>query len=112
MDLEKIPYQFIYIDLTVKNLQRDLQIVQKGPFKIKEPYISFMEKLISKAIKERRNVKQIMHEHKIHIKNEGVQNDLVIYRFYMNRKEKEVHFNKYVLKKKVQDIMTHLIENN
>ena len=33
MDLEKIPYQFIYIDLTVKNLQRDLQIVQKGPHK-------------------------------------------------------------------------------
>lgn len=111
MDLEKIPYQFIYVDLMVKNLQRDLQIIQKGPFKIKEPYIRFIETLISKAIKERRKLKQIMHDHNIHIKNKGVQNDLVIYRFYINRKEKEVHFNKYVLKKNVKEMMTDLIEN-
>lgn len=111
MDFEKIPYQFIYTDLTVKNLQRDFYLVKAGPFKIKEPYVRSMEKLISKAIKERRKLKQIMHKHNIHIQNNGLKNDLVIYHFYLNGKEKEVHINKYVLKKKVKEMMMELMKD-
>lgn len=109
MDYEKIPYQFIYTDLTIKNLQRDLRIVKTGPFKIKEPYIQYIEKIISEMIEERRKLKQIMYKNNIRVQNEGVQNDLAIYRFYLNGKVKEVHINKYVLKNKVKEKMLKLM---
>lgn len=109
MDLEKIPYQFIYTDLTVKNLQRDLELIKIGPFKIKEPYVKSLEKLISEMIEERRKLKETMRKHNIRIEQGEVEHDIVVYRIYMNGKMKEMRINKYVLKNKVREKMLQLM---
>lgn len=108
MNYEEIAYKYLYIDLAIKNLERDLKLIHTGPFKIKEPYIMLVEKIISKAIQERKKIKQIMFKHNIRIHQIGKLHDIVIYEFYLNNKVNEVRLNKYVIKSRVKETILSL----
>lgn len=110
MHHETIAFQYLYTDLAIKNLERDLQLIQTGPFKIKEPYIHLLEKFISQAINERRKLKKLMYQHNIRVEQTGKVYDSVIYHFYLNNRVKEVSISKYVLKKRVKEYMLKLLE--
>src|SRR5699024_9205516 len=62
-----IASHYLFVDLAIKNLEMDLQHVKNGPFKIKKPYIEFIEKMISNAINERRELKKLMYQRKIRV---------------------------------------------
>lgn len=106
-----IASHYLFVDLDIKNLELDLQHVMNGPFKIKEPYIEFIERMISNVINERRNLKRIMYQRKIQVQFLYRQGDFTSYKFFLNGKEREVTYNNMVIKKNVRKIMEKLLNN-
>lgn len=108
MDDMDIAHQYLIIDLTIKNLQLDLQYIKNGQFKIQGPYVQLIEGMISKAINERRKLKQEMFKRKIQVTYLYTQGDFVTYRCLLNGKVEEVPFYKYKLKKDVEEMINEL----
>jgi|SRR5690625_1348082 len=104
-----IAYRYLFIDLAIKNLELDQQRIKNGTFKIKEPYIEWIQTMISKAIKERRILKKIMYQRKIEILWIQRQGDFSTYKVILNRGEKEVTFSNHVIKKNVKAVMKALM---
>ena len=104
-----IAFRYLFIDLAIKNLELDQQHVKHGAFKIKEPYIEWIEKMISKAIKERRQLKKIMYQRKIEILLLHRQGDFSTYKVVSNRGEKQVTLINHMIKKNVGEIIKELI---
>lgn len=107
-----IASRYLFVDLAIKNLELDLQHVMNGPFKIKEPYIEFIERMIFKAINERRESKKLMCQRKIQVQFLHRQGDYSTYKFILDGKEQEMTFMNQVIKKNVESIMKELIEGN
>lgn len=102
---QKVLEQYLFTDLAIKNMEIDIQRIEKGTFKIKEPYIEMIEKMISNVVKERRKLKQMMYKNKLKLEFLYEKEHFVTYEFYMNRRMKEMTYNKAVFKKHVANII-------
>ena len=103
-----IATRYLFVDMAIKNLELDLQHVNNGPFKIKEPYVELIEGMIIKARKEMRQLKKVMYDRKIQVLFMHRQGDFTTYKFIMNGKEQEVTYLNQVIKKKVEGIIKEL----
>lgn len=103
MNKKEIATAYLLTDLAIKNLERDLKLIQAGAFKIKDPYTKFIHRLISSGISKRRKLKQLMYQNKISIEYHGKRGDFVTYYFYLNGPVEKRTFSKYVLKKNVEE---------
>jgi|SRR5690625_142805 len=109
MNNKDIALKYLYTDLAIKNMQLDLQHIENGPFKIKGPYISMIESMISKAINRRRKLMRLMHKNNIKIEYLHKQGDFVTYKLYLVGNVSEETFNNMVVKKKVEDVIRWLM---
>lgn len=99
MDDKEIARKYLITSLTIKNLELDLQYIKNG---------QLIEGMISKAIQERRMLKQEMFKRKIQVTYLYTQGDFVTYKYLLNGKVEEVPFYKYKLKKDVEKKMMKL----
>ena len=109
MDDKEIARKYLITSLTIKNLELDLQYIKNGQFKIKGPYVQLIEGMISKAINERRKLKQEMFKRKIQVTYLYTQGDFVTYKYLLNGKVEEVSFYKFKLKKDVESLIKWLL---
>lgn len=102
---------FLFLNMAVKVLEIDKQHIQNGHFKIKTPYIELVNKLISKAIHERKQLKIIMQQKQIQVRFLYREGDFTHYEFIINRsKTVKCYFNP-VIKKEVEKTLTKLMSN-
>lgn len=99
------------MDLAIKNMQLDLQHVHNGPFKIKQPYITMIEMLISNGMHERRKLNKLIYDNNINMEFKHTQGDDSTYIFYLNKSKKEKTYHNMVIKKNVGEIMMELLEH-
>lgn len=101
--------RFLFLSMAIVVIQQDIQHVQQGAFKIKEPYIALLEKMISEALDERRQLRQTMHKNNIKVvtlnKNDSFSSFLFL---CQNREEKRNYFNP-AIRKKVESIVQELM---
>ncbi|WP_430787759.1 hypothetical protein VBD025_17305 [Virgibacillus flavescens] len=101
--------RFLFLSMAIVVIQQDIQHVQQGAFKIKEPYIALLEKMISEALEERRKLRQTMHKNNIKVvtlnKNDSFSSFLFL---CQNREEKRNYFNP-AIRKKVESIVQELM---
>jgi hypothetical protein len=109
MENKDIASRYLFVDMAIKNLELDLQHIQNGQFKIKEPYIKLIEKTISEAINERRHLKGLIHQQRIQVLFMHRQGDFTTYKFILGGLEQEVTFHNMVIKKNVESIMGELM---
>lgn len=109
MDDKEIARKYLITSLTIKNLELDLQYIKNGQFKIKGPYVQLIEGMISKAIKERRKLKQEMFKRNIQVTYLYTQGDFSTYKFVLNRNEEDVTYLNQKLKKYVEEMISELI---
>ena len=109
MDDKEIARKYLITSLTIKNLELDLQYIKNGQFKIKGPYVQLIEGMISKAIQERRMLKQEMYKRRIQVEYKYTQGDFVTYKYLLNGKVEEIPFYKYKLKKDVGEMTRRLM---
>lgn len=105
----QVASRFLFLSMAIVVTQQDVQNVQKGAFKIKEPYIELLEKMISEAINERKQLRQTMKKQNIKVvtlnKNDSFSSFLFL---CQNREEKRNYFNP-AIRKKVEVIVQELM---
>jgi len=104
----QIASRFLFISMAIRTLELDLQQIQHGHFKIKELYTEKIEEMISKAIKERRDLKSTMYHDKIQVNLLAREGSFSTYQYILGGNEMEVPFNNMVIRKNVEQILREL----
>lgn len=101
--------RFLFLSMAIVVIQQDVQHIQKGAFKIKEPYIDLLEKMITDATNERKQLRQTMKKKSLQVvtlnKNDSFSSFLFL---CQNREEKRNYFNP-AIRKKVEAILQELM---
>jgi len=106
----QIATRFLFLSMAIVVIQQDIKHIQKGAFKIKEPYVHMLEKMISEATKERRSLRKSMEREQIRVvtlhKNDSFSSFLFLCR---GKEEKRNYFNP-AIRKKVEVIVQELMQ--
>lgn len=62
-----IASRYLFLSMAIIVIEKDIQHVEKGPFKIKEPYLKLLYKMDSIAKNERRQLRKKMHDQNIKV---------------------------------------------
>ncbi|MFI8576575.1 hypothetical protein ACIGEL_12785 [Rossellomorea aquimaris] len=101
--------QAIYLPMVLTILNRDLQIVDSSPFKLKRPYLEMIEETMKVIQGELAHVKKYMRNNKMKV--ERIQSDdaFTMYMFlYKGYEEHHNYFNPR-LRNRVEDLMRHYL---
>jgi hypothetical protein len=101
--------QAIYLPMVLTILNRDLQIVDSSPFKLKRPYLEMIEETMKVIQRELAHVKKYMRTNKMKV--ERIQSDdaFTMYMFlYKGYEEHHNYFNPR-LRNRVEDLMRHYL---
>lgn len=101
--------RFLFLSMAITGIKQDIEHIQAGAFKIKEPYVELLENMASEATNERRELQKFM-KHK-HIKvTAGNRNDTFSSFLFLCRGREEMrnYFNP-VIRNKVEAIIQELM---
>ncbi|MED1607738.1 hypothetical protein P4U90_20670 [Cytobacillus kochii] len=86
--------QAIYLPMIIIILERDIKIIEKSPFKIKQPYITLMENTIRKVRSDLKEVKDKMRNGNMRVNQIGHDESFTMYEFhYKGYDEQHNYFN-------------------
>ncbi|MGP4073450.1 hypothetical protein ACTWQB_12945 [Piscibacillus sp. B03] len=104
-----ITSRFLFLSMAIIVLEKDLQHIENGQFKIKEPYLKLLRQMEQLAKNERRRLREKMRKGKMDVvfiqKNDTFSTYLFIARGY---EEERRYFNPAV-RKKVENIYQELM---
>ena len=102
--------RFLFLSMAMIVIEQDIQHIEKGDFKIKEPYLALLRKMSSLATNERKNLRKVMRDKSIQVvmlnKNDSFSSVLFL---CQGREEQRNYFNP-VIRKKVEKIIYELIQ--
>ncbi|UJL47591.1 hypothetical protein KFZ58_06915 [Virgibacillus sp. NKC19-16] len=105
----RVASRFLFLSMAITVIKQDIEHVQKGAFKIKEPYVELLENMASEATNERRELQKIMKNKNIKVvagnRNESFSSFLFLCR---GREEIRNYFNP-VIRNKVEAIIQELM---
>ncbi|WP_062105316.1 hypothetical protein [Bacillus niameyensis] len=97
--------QAIYLPMLLTVLSRDLRIVQKSPFKLKDPYVELIEETMKSIQKDLAEAKRYMHKNNIKIERLKSDDAFTMYLFlYKGYEEMHNYFNPR-LRNRVEELM-------
>ncbi len=106
---EEIASRYLFTNMAITNLQLDRNHLEHSPCKIKEPYFQALDQLISTAIQDRKQLKQLMYQHNIQVEHINSDRLFSTYKYYLNGYVHEVSFFNPVIKKYVTNIIYELL---
>ncbi|WP_026699883.1 hypothetical protein [Salibacterium aidingense] len=68
-------HYFILLPLVKKVLEKDIQLFEKGGFKVKDPYLTMIRNALHLLHEDMRHLKKYMHQHRVRVnfeENDGV----------------------------------------
>lgn len=97
--------QAIYLPMVLTVLNRDLIVVNKSPFKLKQPYVNLIEETMKIIQMELKEVKQYMNRNKLKV--EQLKRDEAFTMFMFLYKGYEEHHNYFNprIRNKVQELL-------
>ncbi|WP_174616241.1 hypothetical protein [Virgibacillus ihumii] len=102
--------RFLFLSMAMVVIQQDIQHIQNGSFKIKEPYMELLEKMNTEAANERRQLRKSMQKHKLKVLTLNKNDSFSSFLFLCNgREEKRNYFNP-AIRKKVEVIIQELMQ--
>ncbi|MTW85476.1 hypothetical protein F3157_07340 [Virgibacillus dakarensis] len=102
---------FLFLSMALIVIQQDIQEIQSGAFKIKEPYLELLEKMTAEATEERRKLQEVMKKKDIKVVTLNQNDSFSSYLFLcQGREEKRNYFNP-AIRKKVEAIIQALMHN-
>lgn len=101
--------RFLFLSMAMIVIKQDIQHIQDGAFKIKEPYIALLEKMFSEAADERRQLRSKMENKQMKVVNLNKDDSFSSFLFIcQGREEKRNYFNP-AIRKKVETIVEELM---
>lgn len=102
--------RFLFLSMAMVVIKQDVQHIQNGAFKIKEPYLAQLESMVTVGTNERRQLRIKMEDIKLKVvtlnKNDSFSSFLFI---CQGREEKRNYFNP-AIRKKVEAIILELMK--
>ncbi|MDF1507370.1 hypothetical protein PZE06_04140 [Robertmurraya sp. DFI.2.37] len=102
----------IYLPMVLTILNRDLELINQGPFKLKQPYINLIEKSMKTIQLELAQIKKYMKQNNLKVFELKRDEAFTMYTFlYKGYEEQHNYFNPRI-RNKVQELLefylTHL----
>ncbi len=104
-----IASRFLFLSMAIVVIQQDIQNIQKGAFKIKEPYIQLLEKMNANALAERRQLRTIMENKKLRVMLINKNDSFSSYLFYCKGNEEKRNYFNPAIRKKVEEIVQEIM---
>lgn len=101
--------QAIYLPMVLTVLSRDMNVIQKSPFKLKFPYLNLIEEAMKAVQKELAEVKRYMNKNKYKVQE--INRDDAFTRFlflYKGYEEQHNYFNPRI-RNKVQELLEYYL---
>ena len=101
--------QAIYLPMVLTILQRDIAIIQKSPFKLRNPYIIWIEQTIKVVQSEYTEAKKYLRHENIKVSELKRDEDFTMFLFiYKGYEERHSYFNPRI-RNKVEELMKHYL---
>jgi hypothetical protein len=96
----------IYLPMVLIILNRDLTIIDKSPFKLKQPYLDLIEETMKVIQKELKEVKRYMRQQKLKVQQTSHDDAFTGFLFlYKGYEEHHNYFNPRI-RNKVQELLS------
>ncbi len=96
----------IYLPMVLTILNRDLSVVHKSPFKLKQPYLDLVEETMKVIQKELKNVKQYMSKEKLNVQQISHDDAFTGFLFYYKGYEEQHNYFNPRIRNKVQELLS------
>jgi hypothetical protein len=105
----RVASRFLFLSMAIVVIQQDIQNIQKGAFKIKEPYIQLLEKMNANALAERRQLRTTMEKKKLRVMLINKNDSFSSYLFFCKGKEEKRNYFNPAIRKKVEEIVQEIM---
>ncbi|GLB58836.1 hypothetical protein [Cytobacillus sp. NCCP-133] len=101
--------QAIYLPMVLTILNRDLIVINKSPFKLKQPYLDLIEETMKVIQRELSEVKRYLNKNQLKVQE--IKRDDAFTMFMFLYKDYEEHHNYFNprIRNKVQELMVHYL---
>ncbi|AXI08742.1 hypothetical protein CUC15_07360 [Oceanobacillus zhaokaii] len=105
----QIATRYLFLSMAIVVIKQDISLVKEGSFKIKEPYIALLEKMVNEAVKERRKLRRIMAEQHIQVIRLNKNDSFTSFLFQCQGRQQKQNFFNPSIRKKVEAIIHELL---
>ncbi|MEI4770430.1 hypothetical protein WAX74_12360 [Psychrobacillus sp. FJAT-51614] len=105
---ESLPYleNMIYLPMVLTILEKDRTIFEKGPFKLKRPYISMVEKAVKQVQKELKETHIYMKRHSMKVLRGEGDDMFTEYVFFHGGYEEHRRYLNVRLRNRVEELIS------
>lgn len=101
----------IYLPMVLTILNKDMDIVNQSPFKLKQPYLNLIEKTMKMVHGELAEVKKYLKQHQLKVYELKRDEAFTMYTFlYKGYEEHHNYFNPRI-RNKVQELLEFYLKN-
>jgi len=101
--------QAIYLPMVLTILNRDLAIIQKSPFKLKQPYLQLIEETMRVIQTELANVKRYMNKNTLKVQELKRDEAFTMFLFLYNGYEEQHNYFNPRIRNRVQELMEYYL---
>ena len=104
---DSLPYfeKMIYLPMVLTILERDREIVAKGPFKLKRPYVLIIEQAIKEAQKDLKGTKLFLRERNMKVIRGKHDDTFTEYVFFHGGYEEHRRYLNVRLRNRVEELI-------
>ncbi|MBB6443491.1 hypothetical protein [Bacillus benzoevorans] len=96
----------IYLPMVLTILNRDLTVIHKSPFKLKQPYLDLIEEMMKVIQKELKDVKQYMWKEKLKVQQVSHDDAFTGFLFFYKGYEEQHNYFNPRIRNKVQELLS------
>ncbi|MFO1445490.1 hypothetical protein KDN24_20295 [Bacillus sp. Bva_UNVM-123] len=97
--------QAIYLPMVITVLNRDLIVISKSPFKLKQPYLNLIDETIKMIQIELTDVKRYMNKNKLKVQQLRTDEAFTMFLFFYKGYEEQHNYFNPRLRNRVQELM-------
>jgi hypothetical protein len=97
--------KFVMYPIMLTLFNRDIQIVNRSPFKLKQPYIALLEQIMSQVSKELHDVRIELRKRKIKVMDPQREEDITEYEIFIRGYREIMRYPNVHLKNKAETLM-------
>lgn len=101
--------RFLFLSMAIVVIKQDIQHIENGKFKIKEPYLNLLRTMESEAVTERKNLRKTMEDHRIQVVRLNKNDSFSSFLFLCQGKEEKRNYFNPAIRKKVEGIINELM---
>lgn len=106
----EVASRFLFLSMALVVMRQDINTIETGSFKIKEPYLELLNKMTKEATFERSKLRSIMKKQDIKVVTLHQHDTFSSYLFICRGREERRKYVNQAIRKKVEAILKELMD--